>query len=96
MLHHFHTKSKAGIMADNRDQVTNEKARIALSEVENLLKYGRYPRVLVGICMQIVTRKLVTNLPLGDKPPHYDLIADRTRPHLQVVQCMKLPHRSNH
>ena len=42
-------------MADNRDPVTNEKARIALSEVENLLKYGRYPRVLVGICVQIVT-----------------------------------------
>ena len=29
-------------------------------------------------------------LPLGDNPPHYELIADRTRPPLEVVRCMKL------
>ena len=34
---HFHIRSNAGIMAGNRDLVTNQKARIALSEVENLI-----------------------------------------------------------
>ena len=29
--------TNTGIMADNRDPVMNEKARIALSEVENLV-----------------------------------------------------------
>ena len=29
-------------------------------------------------------------LPLGDNPPHEELIADRTRPPLEVVHCMKL------
>ena len=34
---HFHIRSYAGIMAGNRDLVTNQKTRIALSEVENLI-----------------------------------------------------------
>ena len=34
---YFHIGSNAGIMADNQDPVNNEKARIALSEVENLI-----------------------------------------------------------
>ena len=29
-------------------------------------------------------------LPVGDNPPHCELIADRTRPPLEVVRCMKL------
>ena len=29
-------------------------------------------------------------LPLGDNPPHQELIVERTRPPLEVVRCMKL------
>ena len=35
---HFHIRSNAGIMAGNRDLVNQyQKARIALSEIENLI-----------------------------------------------------------
>ena len=42
---HFHIRSNAGIMAGNRDLVTNQKARIALSEVENLITF-----FILGTC----------------------------------------------
>ena len=35
---HFHIRSNAGIMAGNRDRVTNQIPSIALSEVENLIE----------------------------------------------------------
>ena len=44
----------------------------------------------VNLSSIINESKTIKVLPLGDNPPHYELNADRIRPPLEVVHCMKL------